>query len=67
MLAVLERNLGGVGAEGLQDGEGWEGTVAEPSCAPPIPGVFDGSSIMGLFGSSSRRPGRHPQQHVPDG
>lgn len=35
------------------------------SAVPPLaPGPFDGSPIMGLTGCSSRRPGRHPQQHV---
>lgn len=61
MLAVAEGNLGGVGAEGLQEGGGWESTLAELSHAPPTPGAFDGSTVMGLFGSSSRGPGRHPQ------
>ena len=53
MLAAVERHLGGAGAGALQEEEGWESTLAEPSHAPPTRGAFDASTVMGLFESSS--------------
>ena len=53
MLAAVERHLGGAGAGALQEEEGWESTLAEPSRAPPTRGAFDASTVMGLFESSS--------------
>lgn len=66
MLAAVERHLGGAGAGALQEEEGWESTLAEPSRTPPTRGAFDASTVMGLFESSSWRPRGHPQQPVPE-
>lgn len=66
MLAAVERHLGGARVGALQEEEGWESTLAEPSRAPPTRGAFDASTIMGLFESSSWRPKGHPQQPVPE-
>lgn len=60
-----QKELGRDRSRGFIGGRGWDGAVAVLSFAPPAPGVFDGSTIMGLTGCSSRRPGRRPQQHVP--
>lgn len=52
-----------IAAEGLWEGEGRK--VLWPSSVVPLtPTAFDCSTIMGLFGSSSRRPGSHPQSSM---
>lgn len=53
-----QKELGRDRSRGLMGGRRWEGAVAGLSFAPPAPGAFDGSTIMGLTGCSSRRPGR---------